>query len=177
MYNLETNATEACAIYQENIKYVKSMINLWKDEYIRRKRLKITVPLPDVFTIPESELQGESPDTYRKDIPHDQLRSVPRVKEMVLDNLRNWITNENEINQEYFVDQPDLNPIGDYRIDEKEASSRWGHQYFKELKQNRERWAHYGTGINDENWRNEYEGLDTLDIMENMKNQYAEMYK
>ena len=154
------------------------MINLWKDEYIRRKRLKIPTPLPDVFKISEEELQGESIKTFRKSIPHDQLKHIDKIKDIIVKNLRTCIENENDLNQDCFVDKPDNNPIGDFRIDEKEASNRWGHNFFKELKHNREKWANEGPGLNDIEFAElQKESLDTLDIMGSMKNQYAEMYK
>jgi hypothetical protein len=61
------------------------MLNLWKDEYARRKRLCILDPLPNIFN-----LEGEK---TRTEIPHDQLKKTG-IKEVILKNLRDYSREE-----------------------------------------------------------------------------------
>ena len=62
-------------------------------------------------------------------------------------------------------------------MDEEEAYNAFGHGFLKRLYKRRENWANEGTGINAHS-KNQLEGpkIDTLDNMQNMKDQYGSMY-
>jgi hypothetical protein len=154
-----TGATKAWASFKTHIKYVKSMFNLWKDEYNRRKRLRISVPLPEIFTSPPENLI----------IPHSQT-FIPQIYQTLLSNLSTHhpplVSN--------FVSTVTPDPLELAPIDLEEMSDRWGHNYFKRLIYRRVEWAHGGKRLNEEEaWDEE---MDVLDVIPTMREQFRTMY-
>ncbi|CAI2383194.1 unnamed protein product [Moneuplotes crassus] len=164
---VQTDASKACEIYKTNIKYVKSMLTLWKDEYARRKRFGITQPLPNIFDSVDQQT--------RTKIPHDQIKNE-RVLEMLRKNLRTY-SKEEKGYERYQVDNPEGNPLEIQLLDHNEFDERYGNQYFRNLMKMREIWADKcKQGDNSE--KIEFEDyVDTLDIIPSMKMQFKQMYK
>lgn len=143
------------------------MLTLWKDEYARRKRLRIQEPLPNIF--------DHKSEVARTSIPHDQVQTQ-KVADLILRNFRE-IDKEKKIYEDYQVDITNENPLEVEELNENQFSMRYGNIFFKKLKEMREIWAKDGHNINEED-ETVYDHLvDTLDIIPSMRSQFREMYK
>lgn len=146
------------------------MLNLWKDEYARRRRLGVKQELPNVFGSGEEESRGR--------IPHDQL-GKEKVRNMVLRNLRTYVK-EQKGYERYQVDKPEGNPLDMQGLDFAEYDERYGNLYWRNLMKMREIWAEgrkQGEKEGDGKEQGFEDFVDTLDIIPSMKLQFKQMYK